>query len=157
MENQEKTTLDRVLKEQHFKNAEEAIKGGEKTGSLKNPELVKELIEEYKGKTVQAPIEVIITSAIFLDAKELIGTIEALKYTVRMKIVEELKAKADKGESTAEAAMLALMIAMSNKMGKKDSQSKLHPRVTYEIADAHMLTDKPDIIFITKINPDKQM
>lgn len=52
MENQEKTTLDRVLKEQHFKNAEEAIKGGEETGSLKNPELVKELIEGYKGKTV---------------------------------------------------------------------------------------------------------
>ena len=33
MENQEKTTLDRVLKEQHFKNAEEAIKGGEETGA----------------------------------------------------------------------------------------------------------------------------
>lgn len=120
MENQEKTTLDRVLKEQHFKNAEEAIEGGEKTGGLKNPELVKELIEGYKGKTVQAPIEVIITSAIFLDAKELIGTIEALKPTVQMKIVEELKAKADKGEATAEDAMLALMIAMSNKMGKKE-------------------------------------
>lgn len=120
MENQEKTTLDRVLKEQHFKNAEEAIKCGEKTGSLKNPELVKELIEGYKGKTVQAPIEVIITSAIFLDAKELIDTIEALKHTVQMKIVEELKAKADKGEATAEDAMLALMIAMSNKMGKKE-------------------------------------
>lgn len=37
-----------------------------------------------------------------------------------MKIVEELKAKADKGEATAEDAMLALMIAMSNKMGKKE-------------------------------------
>lgn len=85
------------MKEQHFKNAEKAIKCGEKTGSLKNPELVKELIEGYKGKTVQAPIEVIIISVIFLDAKELIGTIEALKHTVQMKIVEELKAKADKG------------------------------------------------------------
>lgn len=40
MENQEKTTLNRVLEEQHFKNAEEAIEGGKKTGSLKNPELV---------------------------------------------------------------------------------------------------------------------
>lgn len=119
MENQEKTTLDRVLKEQHFKNAEEAIKGGEETGSLKNPELVKELIEGYKGKTVQAPIEVIVTSAIFLDAKELIGTIEALKHTVQIKIVEELKAKADKGEVTVEDAMLALMIA-ATKMGKKE-------------------------------------
>lgn len=107
-------------RKQHFKNAEEAIKGGEKTGSLKNPKLVKGLIEGYKGKTVQAPIEVIVTSAIFLDAKELIGTIEALKHTVQMKIVEELKAKADKGEATVEDAMLALMIAMSNKMGKKE-------------------------------------
>lgn len=120
MKNQEKTALDRVLKEQHFKNAEEAIKGSEETGSLKNPELVKGLIEGYKGKTVQAPIEVIVISAIFLDAKELIGTIEALKHTVQMKIVEELKAKVDKGEATAEDAMLALMIAMSNKMGKKE-------------------------------------
>lgn len=34
MENQEKTALNRVLKEQHFKDAEEAIKGGEETGSL---------------------------------------------------------------------------------------------------------------------------
>lgn len=119
MENQEKTTLDRVLKEQHFKNAEEAIKGGEETGSLKNPELVKELIKGYKGKTIQAPIEVIVTSAIFLDARELIGTIEALKHTVQMKIVEELKAKADKGGATAEDAMLALMIA-ATKMGKKE-------------------------------------
>nr|DAO50643.1 MAG TPA: hypothetical protein [Caudoviricetes sp.] len=120
MENQEKTTLDRVLKEQHFKNAEEAHpKDGEETGSLKNPELVKELIEGYKGKTVQAPIEVIVTSAIFLDAKELIGTIEALKHIVQMKIVEELKAKVDKGEATAGDAMLALMIAA---IMKKESE-----------------------------------
>lgn len=120
MKNQEKTTLDRVLKKQHFKNAEEAIKGGEETGSLKNPELVKELIEGYKGKTVQAPLEVIVTSAVFLDAKELIAAIEALKRVVQVKIVEELKAKADKGEATAEDAMLALMIAMGNEMGKKE-------------------------------------
>lgn len=120
MGNQEKIALDRALKEQHFKDAENAIKGGEKTGSLKNPELVKKLVEGYKGKTLQAPIEVIVTSAIFLDAKELIGTIEALKHTLRMKIVEELRTKADKGEATAEDAMLALMIAMGNKMDGKE-------------------------------------
>ena len=120
MENQEKTALDRVLKEQHFKNAEEAIKGGEETGSLKNPELVKGLIEGYKGKTVQAPIEVIVTSAIFLDAGEIMGAIEALKHILNNKMIEELKAKAKKGEATAEDAMLALMIAMGNKMGKKE-------------------------------------
>ena len=122
MENQEKTALDRVLKEQHFKNAEEAIKGDEETGSLKNPELVKGLIEGYKGKTVQAPIEVIVTSAIFLDTKELIGTIEALKHIVQMKIVGELKAKADKGEATAEDAMTALMLAAI--MDKKNTKQK---------------------------------
>ena len=44
MKNQEKTVFNRVLRKQQFKNAEEAIKGGEKTGSLKNPELVKGLI-----------------------------------------------------------------------------------------------------------------
>ena len=119
MKNQEKTALNRALKEQHFKNAEGAIKGGEKNGSLKNPELVKGLIEGYKGKTVEAPIEVIITSAIFLDAKELISVIEVLKDLVQAKVVEELRAKMDRGEATAEDAMLAFMIATSSKMGEK--------------------------------------
>lgn len=123
MENQEKTALNRVLKEQHFKNAEVATKGGEETGSLKNPELVKKLIEEYKGKTVQAPIEVIITSAIFLNTKELIGTIEALKNLVQVKIMEELKDRADKGESTKEDAILALMLATSE-MSKRNKPSQ---------------------------------
>lgn len=122
MENQEKTALDRALKEQNFKNAEEAIKGGEETGSLKNPELVKGLIEGYKGKTAQAPVEVIVTSAIFLDTKELIGTIEALKHIVQMEIIEELKAKADKGEATAEDAMTALMLAAI--MDRKNTKQK---------------------------------
>ena len=123
MKNQEKTVFNRVLRKQQFKNAEEAIKGGEKTGSLKNPELVKGLIEGYKGKTIQAPIEVIITSAIFLDTKELIGTIEALKNLVQTKIMEELKDRADKGESTREDALLALMLATSE-MSKRNKPSQ---------------------------------
>ena len=122
MKNQEKTVLNRTLKKSHFKNAETAIKGGEETGSLKNPELVKKLVEEYKGKTVQSPIEVIITSAIFLDAKELIGTIEALKDLVQTRIVEELKDKADKGEPTREDVLLALMLATSE-MSKRNKPS----------------------------------
>ena len=113
MENQEKTALNRVLKKQHFKNAELAIKGGEESGSLKNPELVKNLIKEYKGKTIQAPIEVIVTSAIFLDTKELIGVIEALKNLVHTKIVEEIKDRVDKGESTTEDALFTLILASS--------------------------------------------
>lgn len=119
MKNQEKTVLNRTLKEQHFKNAEVAIKGGEETGSLKNPKLVKKLVEEYKGKTIQAPIEVIVTSAIFLDTKELIGVIEALKNLIQTKIIEELKDRADKGESTGEDALLALMLATSE-MSKRN-------------------------------------
>ena len=122
MENQEKTVLNRTLKEQHFKNAEVAIKGGEKTGSLENPELVKKLVKEYKGKTIQAPIEVIITSVIFLDTKELIGIIGVLKNIVQTKIMEELKDRADKDESTGEDALLALMIATSE-MSKRNKQS----------------------------------
>lgn len=122
MENQEKTVLNRALKEQHFKNAEIAIEGGEKTGSLENPELVKKLVKEYKGKTIQAPIEVIITSVIFLDTKELIGIIEVLKNIVQTKIMEALKDRVDKDESTGEDALLALMLATSE-MSKRDKQS----------------------------------
>lgn len=122
MENQEKTVLNRTLKEQHFKNAELAIKGGEETGSLENPELVKKLVKEYKGKTIQAPIEVIVTSVIFLDTKELIGIIEVLKNIVQTKIMEGLKDRIDKDESTGEDALLALMLATSE-MSKRDKQS----------------------------------
>lgn len=123
MKNQEKTVLNRALKEQHFKNAEVAIKSGEETGSLKNPKLVKKLVYEYKGKTVQAPLEVIITSAIFLDTKELISTIEALKNLVQTKIMEELKDRIDKDELTREDALLALMLATSE-MSKRNKSSQ---------------------------------
>ncbi len=115
MKNQEKTALNRALKKQQFKNAEEAIKGGEKTGSLKNPELVKELIEGYKGKTVEAPIEVIITCAIFLEAREIIGVIEVLKDIFKNKVIDELKAKAEKGEVTEEDVILSLLLATIDK------------------------------------------
>ena len=122
MENQEKTVLNRALKEQHFKNAEIAIEGGEKTGSIENLELVKKLVKEYKGKTIQAPIEVIITSVIFLDTKELIGIIEVLKNIVQTKIMEGLKDRIDKDESTGEDALFALMLATS-KTSKRNKQS----------------------------------
>lgn len=111
MEKSEKTVLDRNLEQKHFENAAEAIKGGKESGSLTNVKLVENLVESYKGKTAQTPIEVIITSAIFLNARELTSVIESLKYTLRVKMVEELKEKADKGEATAKDAMAALMLA----------------------------------------------
>lgn len=120
MEKNEAKVLERNLEQKHFENAAKAIKGG-KDGSLTNVELVENLVESYKGKTVQAPIEVIVTSAIFLNARELMGTIEVLKHTLHIKMVEELKEKADKGGATARDVMAALMLAaIIKKESEKD-------------------------------------
>lgn len=119
MEKNEEKVLERNLEQKHFKNAAEAIKGG-RDDSLTNVELVENLVESYKGKTAQAPIEVIVTSAIFLNARELMGTIKALKYTLRIKMMEELKEKADKGEATARDAAAALMLAAIMKEAPKE-------------------------------------
>lgn len=97
------------------------LKVAKKSGSLTNVKLVENLVESYKGKTAQTPIEVIITSAIFLNARELTSVIEALKYTLHVKMVEELKEKADKGEATAKDAMAALILAaIMKKESEKD-------------------------------------
>lgn len=120
MEKNEEKILERNLEQKAFENAAQAIKGGKESGSLTNVELVENLVESYKCKTVQAPIEVIVTSAIFLNARELMGVIEALKSTLNVKIVEELKEKADKGEATAKDAMAALILAAIMKKESKE-------------------------------------
>lgn len=107
----EQNPLERKLDEQSFENAAKAIKGGKESGSLTSVELVENLVESYKGKTVQAPVEVIITSALFLNVRDLMGTIEALKHTLHIKMAKELREKADKGEATTKDAMAALMLA----------------------------------------------
>lgn len=107
----EQNPLERKLDEQSFEIAAKAIKGGKENGGLTNVELVENLVESYKGKTVQAPVEVIITSALFLNVRGLMGTIEALKHTLHIKMTEELREKANKGEATAKDAMAALMLA----------------------------------------------
>lgn len=111
MKEKEQNPLKRKLDEQSFENAAKAIKGGKENGSLINVELVENLVESYKGKIVQTPTEVIIISAIFLNVRELMGIIEALKHTLHIKMAEELREKADKGEATAKDAMAALMLA----------------------------------------------
>ena len=68
MKKNEKNVLERNLEQKAFEDVAEAIKGGKESGSLTNVELVENLVESYKGKTVQAPLEVIITSVIFLNA-----------------------------------------------------------------------------------------
>lgn len=111
MEKKEKECSWRNLEQKHFEEATEVIKGGKENGGLTNVELVKDLVESYKGKTVQAPIEVIVISAIFFNARELMNIIGVLKHALRIKMVEELKEKADKGEATAKDAIAALMLA----------------------------------------------
>lgn len=114
MEKNEEKVLERNLEQKHFENAAKAIKGSKESGSLTNVELVENLVESYKGKTVQAPIEVIVISAIFLNIRELVGITEALKYTLHIKIIErlrELREKTDKGEVTAEDVDAARMLA----------------------------------------------
>ena len=123
MKEKEQNPLERKLDEQSFENAAKAIKGGKESGGLTNVELVENLVESYKGKTVQAPIEVIITSAIFLNMRELMGVIEALKYTLHVKKNDRgvERKKADKGEATARDAMAALMLtAIMKKESEED-------------------------------------
>ena len=88
MEKNKENVLERNLEQKHFEHASIAIKGGKESDSLTNAELVENLVESYKGKTAQAPMEVIVVSAILLDSKELLGIIEALKQTLRVKMVE---------------------------------------------------------------------
>lgn len=120
MEKKKEKTLERNLEQKHFENVAIAIKGGKESGSLTNVELVENLVESYKGKTVEAPIEVIVSSAIFLNARELMDTIEALKRALHIKMVEELKEKADKGEASARGVLAALMLASIMKEESKE-------------------------------------
>ena len=111
MEKNEEKVLERNLEQKHFESAAEAIKDGKERGSLTNVELVENLVESYKGKTVQAPIEVIVASAVFLNMKELMATIVALKHTLRIKMVKELREKTDDAKA-------ALMIAAIMREGR---------------------------------------
>ena len=104
----EEKVLERNLEQKAFENAAKNIK---ESGSLTNVELVENLVESYKGKTVQAPIEVILTSAVFLNAGELTGVIEALRGIIHTKMLEKLREKADRGEATEKDAMAALILA----------------------------------------------
>lgn len=122
MEKDKEKGLERNLEQKHFEDAAQAIKGGKEDGSLTNVELVENLVESYKGKTIQAPIEVIVISALLLNARELMGTIEALKHTLSIKLRKEFKEKVGKGVATTAAvdAMAALMFAAI--MGEKPKE-----------------------------------
>lgn len=103
--------LKRVLDEKSFENARRAIQRGKEEGSLTYPDLIEDLIKSYKDKTMEAPLEVITTSFIFLKASELIALQEVLKAAISMKIIEEVKDKVNSGKVTGPDTLAALMLA----------------------------------------------
>ena len=115
----------RDLMEAHFERVAGAIKGGKETNSLTYPELSEELVEKFKGKTLNAPLEVVFTSCLFLTAQELVGLIEILKELAVMFFRRELLEKAKNGEATKEDAMAAMLLAMlSMEKEKKENTSE---------------------------------
>lgn len=118
----------RGLMEVHFERVAEAIKGGKETNSLTYPELSEELIEKFKGKTLNAPLEVVFTSCLFLTAKELVGLIETLKELAVMLYRRELLEKAKNGDATKEDAIAAMLLAMLSmeKEEKENTSEKSH-------------------------------
>ena len=57
----------------------------------------------------------IMISSLFFSVTELMSVMEVLKDAARMKMIEEIKDRADKGESTMSDAMAAIMLASSMK------------------------------------------
>lgn len=114
----------RGLMEVHFERAAEAIKGGKETNSLTYPELSEELVEKFKGKTLNAPLEAVFTSCLFLTAQELVGLIETLKELSVMMFRKELLEKAKKGEATREDAVAAMMLAMLSMEKEENTTEK---------------------------------
>lgn len=123
MNKESRKVSSRELMEKHFKRAETAIKGGKTGNALIYPELQEELVEKFKGKTLEAPLEVIFTSFLFLTAQEMVSVIETLKELVVMTFRSELLEKARNGESTKEDAMAAMMLAMLS-MEKKRKEKE---------------------------------
>ena len=114
----------RELMEEYFKKVEVAIKGGKTDNALTYPELQEELVEKFKGKTIEAPLEVIFTSFLFLTAKEMVGMIETLKELVVMTFRSELLEKARNGEATKEDTMAAMMLAMLSMEKEENTTEK---------------------------------
>lgn len=116
--------ISRDLMEAHFERAVAAIKGAKETNNLTYPELSEELVEKFKGKTLNAPLEVIFTSCLFLTVQELIGLIETLKELSVIMFRKELLEKTKKGEMTKADAMAAMVFAMLSMEKEKNTTEK---------------------------------
>lgn len=90
------------LKEEQFKDAQTAIEGGISSGALENIELVRNLVENFRGKTEAAPVEVISVCTLFLPSEKLYAVMRSIKGQMRFRALGELKAKAKKGDISDE-------------------------------------------------------
>lgn len=85
------------LKEEMFRDAQTAIEGGIASGDLENLELVRNLVENFRGKTEAAPIEVLSICTLFLSPERLYAVMQSIKGLMRLRALGELKAKAREG------------------------------------------------------------
>ena len=111
MNKESQKAYSRELKEEHFKQVEIAIKNGKTDNALTYPELQEELVKKFKGKTIEAPLEVIFTSFYFLTSQEMVALVESLKELVVLKFKSELLKKARNGEATKEDTIASIILA----------------------------------------------
>lgn len=93
-----------------FRDVERAIKGGITSGDLENLELVRNLVENFRGKTEAAPIEVLSICTLFLSPERLYGVIQSIKGLMRLRVLGELKAKAREGDISDEDIARCLIL-----------------------------------------------
>ena len=124
MNKESQKAYSRELKEEHFKQVEEMIKGGKADDALFYPELQEELVEKFKGKTVGAVIEVIFTSFNFLTVQEMVSMVEVLKGLVVMTFRSELLKKARNKDAAIEDIIAKLFMEKENKKKENTTTEK---------------------------------
>lgn len=124
MNKESQKAYSRELKEEHFKKVEEMIKGGKADDALFYPELQEELVEKFKGKTVEAVVEVIFTSFNFLTVQEMVSMVEVLKGLVVMTFRSELLKKARNKDAAIEDIIAKLFMEKENKKKENTTTEK---------------------------------
>lgn len=82
MEERDKKIQEKILRKEDYI----ILDGIDKVAQY--PELIKEVLEKYWGKTSAAPSEIIAVSAALLDDKELYSVLEALRQLLITKVVK---------------------------------------------------------------------
>lgn len=81
---------------------------GAESGLYENVHMVKTLVEQFKNNNTKAPIEAIVAATLFPDLKETIAIIAAIKDSLHIKALNEVKEKMERGEDTREEIIAAL-------------------------------------------------